>query len=107
MKSKAIAVVGPKQVEVKYVDTPPVGEWDIKVELEVSAISVGTESHYIANNTIFPFIPGYLNVGTIVETGKLASTLFQTGDRVTYFKHETPEGYDNQWMCGHMSPGVV
>lgn len=107
MLSKAIAAIAPKKVEVREVALPDVGPWDIQVEVEVSAISAGTESYYIANNEQFPFIPGYLSVGRVVKTGSEASKLFQPGDRVTYHLSSAPEGYRNSWMCGHISPALL
>lgn len=107
IKSRAIAAVGAKQVELREVTLPPIGEWDIQVEVEVSAISAGTESYYIANNEAYPFIPGYLSAGRVVEAGSEAARLFQEGDRITYFVSTMPAGYANNWMCGHISPAVL
>lgn len=107
MKSSAIVAIGPKQVELREVELPSMGEWDIMVDVEVSAISAGTESYYIANNKAYPFIPGYLSVGRVVEAGREAVRLFQAGERITYFVSTVPDGYANSWMCGHISPAVL
>ena len=45
MTGKAIVAVGNGKVEIRDIKVPRVDEWDIRVALERSAISAGTEPH--------------------------------------------------------------
>lgn len=107
MKAEAIVGVAAKQVEVRTIEIGDLGEWDIRVELEASAISVGTESYvlsmHVAENP--PYVPGYAPVGRIVEAGKQAAAAFRVGERVSYFRPRPP--LDVRQNCGgHQSPAI-
>jgi 2-desacetyl-2-hydroxyethyl bacteriochlorophyllide A dehydrogenase len=106
---KAIVAVGDGVVEIQDISVRPLGEWDIRVQLERSAISVGTESHIvgklaIANN---PMIPGYAPVARIEAIGTEAATLFSTGDRVSYFCPAAPLNIPGNCCGGHQSPALL
>ena len=108
MKAKAVVAVGKGKVEIREVEIGELGEWDIKVVLEKSAISVGTESFVLAHPERYdrPYIPGYSPLGRVVATGKRAGELFSEGDRVTYFQPRAPEGII-QNCGGHQSPAII
>ena len=107
MLAKAILAVAPKKVALRDVEIGSVGEWDIKVELEVSAISAGTESYALSSTHSHPgpFVLGYAPVGRVTEVGDRAAALFQIGDRASYFQPRAP--IDVGQSCGgHQSPAI-
>lgn len=107
METEAIVAVAPRTVEIREIEIGEVGDWDIRVQLEVSAISVGTESYVIGRKEVSanPFVPGYAPIGRIVETGD-SVTDFAVGDRVSYFAPKTPEGVE-QGCGGHQREGII
>ncbi|NQT93828.1 MAG: zinc-binding alcohol dehydrogenase [Lentisphaerae bacterium] len=107
MKTQAIVAVAPRTVEIREIDIGDVGDWDIRVELEVSAISVGTESYVIGREEVSanPFVPGYAPIGRIVETGD-SVTGFAVGDRVSYFSPRTPPDAA-LGSGGHQSSAII
>lgn len=108
MKSKAIVAVDAKQIAIREIEIGEVGEWDIKVELENSAISVGTESYLLASHTkkADPFVVGYAPVGRIVEAGQKAAASFPVGQRASYFGPRKPVGVA-QICGGHQAVGII
>lgn len=110
MKAKAIVAVCAKKVEFHDVEIPEMGEWDIRMELEVSAISVGTESYVLAKHQgqgwQAGYVLGYAPIGRIVATGEKAAATFKVGERVSYF---TSRGAINlpSGCGGHLSPAVI
>ncbi|MDR1281521.1 MAG: zinc-binding dehydrogenase [Opitutaceae bacterium] len=114
MTTTARAIVFPKpfEVELRDIKLPVQGEWDLTVELEASAISIGTERWALTGkrpegDVTFPCIPGYLSVGKIVDAGSSARTRFAIGERVNFVVASLPEGYGGNWMCGHLTPAIV
>jgi len=107
MQAEAIVAVDARKVEIREIDIGEVGDWDIRVELETSAISVGTESYVLSLESVreHPFVLGYAPVGRVVETGARV-TSFAVDDRVSYFAPRTPEGAGQQ-CGGHQSPGII
>jgi len=104
--AKAIVAVDSKQVEIREVEIGSMGEWDIRVELEASAISAGTESYCLAEyGGSDPFILGYAPVGRVVEVGAKAAGSYEVGDRVSYFAPSPPVGV-GQSCGGHVSPAI-
>ncbi len=105
--AKAIVAVESKKVEIREVELGPMGEWDIRVELETSAISAGTESYCLGEfgGNGDPFILGYAPVGRIVEVGAKAADTFAVGERVSYFAPAPPVGI-GQGCGGHVSPAI-
>ena len=88
------------------------GEWDLVVELETSAISVGTEGYCLdsMNPATHPrYISGYAPVGRIVQAGKRAAKQFREGERVTYFAPRPPDPATGVVpRCGgHISPAII
>lgn len=112
MNAQAIVFPEPKKIELRRVELPPLQDWDVVVELERSAISLGTERWALNGqrpdgDVTFPCIPGYLSVGKITAMGSAASERFSQGDRINFLAAVIPEGYGGNWMCGHLSPAVV
>lgn len=107
MLAKAIVAVDQKKVEIREIELGPMGEWDIRVELEASAISAGTESYALSvhKKESPPYIVGYAPVGRIVEAGEKAAGSFNVGERVSYFAPSPPVGV-RQGCGGHMSPAI-
>lgn len=108
MKANAVVAVDNKKVEIREVEIGTLGEWDIQVELETSAISVGTESYVLSTPERYerPYIPGYSPIGRVVVVGEKAAERFAVGDRVTYFQPRAP--LDVIQNCGgHQSPAIV
>jgi 3-hydroxyethyl bacteriochlorophyllide a dehydrogenase len=107
MKGKAVVAVDEKKVEFLDIDVDPIGEWDILVELEFSAISAGTEAYMLSSfkkrGYAHPYVPGYAPVGRVTAAGDKANTLFAVGDRVSYFAPCASRGLDNN-CGGHQSP---
>jgi len=102
----AVVAVESKKVEIREVDPGPMGEWDLRVELEASAISAGTESYGLAAyGGGDPFILGYAPVGRVVDVGAKAADSYKVGDRVSYFAPSPPVGI-GQRCGGHQSPAI-
>ena len=96
-----------RQVELRQVEVGSVGEWDVMVELEQSAISVGTESYVLATGSFpRPYIPGYAPIGRVVEVGAEAARLFSPGERISYFQPRAPVAVV-QNCGGHQSPAII
>lgn len=112
MNAKAIVFSQKEKVEILRVELPEMTDWDIRLELETSAVSLGTERWALTGlrpegDVTFPCIPGYLSIGRVVEAGASAQSRFSHGDRVNFLAAEIPSGYGGNWMCGHLSPAVV
>ena len=103
-----------RQVGLRDVEIGAVGEWDVAVELEHSAISVGTESYVLATATYpRPYIPGYAPIGRVVEVGARAAARFAPGERISYFQPRAPRSVVQGSPCtlqncgGHQSPAII
>ena len=110
--AQAIVFSEINKVELRTVLLPQQGDWDLTVEMEFSAISLGTERWALAGkrpagDTAFPCIPGYLSVGKVVGGGPSALKAFRPGERINWLSARIPEGYGGNWMCGHLNPAVV
>ncbi len=107
MISKAIICSAKEEVRFVEVQTPQMTEDDVVVQLEYSAITPGTEKAVLKGQNKYPFVLGYLSVGIVVDAGKNAAKKINIGDRVAFFSAKKPKGYEDHWMCGHMSRAVV
>lgn len=112
LNANAIIFSEINKVELRQVALPGMGEWDVLVELEASAISLGTERWALLGkrppgDVTFPCIPGYLSIGTIVAAGEKAAAHYQSGERINFLAAQIPQGYGGNWMCGHLSPAIV
>jgi 2-desacetyl-2-hydroxyethyl bacteriochlorophyllide A dehydrogenase len=84
-------------------------EWDVKVVLEASAISVGTESYVLGTHSKQNgvYISGYAPIARIVEVGaKAAAAGYQVGQRISYFAPQPAKGM-RQCCGGHQGMGLV
>ena len=107
MLARAVVSTATRRVELRQVEIGAVGEWDVAVELERSAISVGTESYVLAAADFArPYIPGYAPIGRVVEAGDRAAARFSPGDRISYFQPRKPHALV-QNCGGHQSPAVI
>ena len=107
MQAQAVVSSAVRQVNLRRVEIGSVGDWDVMVELERSAISVGTESYVLATEHFpRPYIPGYAPIGRVVEVGAEAARLFSPGERISYFQPRTPEAVI-QNCGGHQSPAII
>jgi 3-hydroxyethyl bacteriochlorophyllide a dehydrogenase len=107
MRARAVVSTATRQVELRDVEIGAVGEWDVMVELEQSAISVGTESYVLATASFpRPYIPGYAPIGRVVEVGAEAARLFSPGERISYFQPRAPVAVV-QNCGGHQSPAII
>ena len=109
MTGKAIVAVGNGKVEIRDIKVPRVDEWDIRVALERSAISAGTESHVARSiaNINKPLVLGYAPIGRIEAVGEKAAALFAVGDRVSYFCPSPSAAGPDNCSGGHQSPAVL
>jgi 3-hydroxyethyl bacteriochlorophyllide a dehydrogenase len=114
MQARAVMSTATRQVGLRDVEIGAVGEWDVAVELERSAISVGTESYVLATATYpRPYIPGYAPIGRVVEVGDRAAARFSPGDRISYFQPRPPRSVVQGSPCtlqncgGHQSPAII
>ena len=108
MPAEAIVAVDQKTVEVRPIEIGAPGQWDLKVELEASAISVGTESYVLSvmSKDSQPYVPGYAPIARVLEVGKKAGESFKVGDRVSYFHPTAAEGL-RQNCGGHQGMALV
>lgn len=106
---RAIVAAGNGQVEIRSVSVDRLTEWDIQVQLERSAISVGTESHIIKKiaSAESPFIVGYAPVARVEAVGARAAPYFTKGDRVIYFGPNRTKNGPVHNCGGHQSPAVL
>jgi threonine dehydrogenase-like Zn-dependent dehydrogenase len=106
---RALVAVGDGSVEVHEIHVGSPSEWDIKLIVERSAISAGTESHIVRNIARIdsPTVIGYAPVARVDEVGEKAAKYFARGDRVTYFSpNQSLDGTAH--VCGgHQSPALL
>ncbi|MBN2091815.1 zinc-binding dehydrogenase [candidate division KSB1 bacterium] len=72
MKSKAIVFTASGQVEIKEIQLPKPGPGQVMTKTLLTGVSTGTETRVFGGGQpgcTFPLIPGYENVGEIVECG--------------------------------------
>lgn len=86
MHSTAIVFQQPKSLALAALTLPEVGSTDVKVEVEFSGISTGTE-RLLWDGTMpafpgmgYPLVPGYETVGRVVDAGDQAT--LKVGTRV-------------------------
>lgn len=109
--ANAIVATDERRVAFRDVTIGAVEESDILVELECSAISVGTESYVLGDADRFPrsYIPGYAPIGRVTWVGSQAASRFAVGDRVSYFAPRPPDPSAGvtQNCGGHQSPAIL
>lgn len=86
MKNRAVYMTGLKQMEMREIEMPAVGDKQVMVKLEYVGIC-GSDVHYLEHGAIGDFVVngdfilGHECAGTVVETGKDVTGL-KVGDRV-------------------------
>jgi 2-desacetyl-2-hydroxyethyl bacteriochlorophyllide A dehydrogenase len=84
--AKTFFLVAPRRIVCPEEQIPLLGAADILVRTDASAVSVGTElAHYrgrTSANREYPFVPGYENVGTVIDVGAGKSTRSLLNKRV-------------------------
>ncbi|MCX5661428.1 MAG: zinc-binding alcohol dehydrogenase [Planctomycetota bacterium] len=107
MQAQAVVPVDPRRVEFRTIEIGEPGPNELLVELECSAISVGTESYIISMaEAANPRVLGYSPVGRITRVGEGVGDRFAVGERVTYFSPRAPVGV-GQLCGGHQSPAIL
>lgn len=112
MQGKGILGIDRDRIEFRDVELGDCGEWDLLVDVECSAISVGTEGRCLATMDAGerpPYVSGYAPVARVREAGKKAAALFAPGGRVTYFAPRPPQPASGvvQLCGGHISPAII
>ena len=86
MQSAAIVFQQPRSLALTALSLPEMGAADVKVEVEFSGISTGTE-RLLWEGTMpafpgmgYPLVPGYETVGRVVDAGDQAT--LKVGTRV-------------------------
>lgn len=72
MKAKAIVFTAPSKVEIADIDIPKPGPGQVLTKTLYSGVSTGTENRVLSGGQAggdFPLIPGYENLGQIIEAG--------------------------------------
>ena len=83
MKTKAIVVTAPNTVELKEVEIPSPGTSEVLIDVSKTCVSPGTEMRCMSGNaeaSTFPYVPGYCQVGVVMEGGP--GTSIEPGTRV-------------------------
>jgi threonine dehydrogenase-like Zn-dependent dehydrogenase len=108
LKAQAVVFPDPGRVEIAEIELPPLGDGDVLVDIEYSAISVGTERWCLTGKLTvpdqpplaFPHVPGYQAAGVVVQTGKGVKSL-KPGDRVFSRNCKRPENFSRLLEGGH------
>lgn len=114
MTTQAVVFPRPGQVEVRRVDVPPLGEGDVLLEVEHSALSPGTERWCLTGTLVvpgegspaFPHVPGYQAAGVVREVGRAVTSLVP-GDRAFSRNCAAPASWDGSWWGGHVGLHVA
>ena len=93
---------------------PALGDTDVLVEVEASALSPGTERWCLSGRMVvpgqpplaFPHVPGYQAAGTVVEAGSSVRSL-HPGQRVFSRNCRQPGGWSGSWWGGHVGHHVA
>ena len=106
---KAICGVDCKKAQLRDIEIGPMQEWDVKVVLEASAISVGTESYVMSTHSKEKglYVPGYAPIARIVDVGDQAAQAgYKAGERISYFM---PQAAKDVWQScgGHQGTALV
>lgn len=86
MKTLAVVLNAPRQLELQHLELCGLGADDVLVEIEFSGVSTGTERLLWSGRMPafpgmgYPLVPGYESVGRIVDSGRDAQS--RIGERV-------------------------
>jgi 3-hydroxyethyl bacteriochlorophyllide a dehydrogenase len=114
VRTRAIVFPRPEEASVREVETPDLGEGDVLVEIEASALSPGTERWCLTGRMVipgqpplaFPHVPGYQAAGTVLEVGAAVRSV-QPGQRVFSRNCRPPSGWSGSWWGGHVGRHVA
>ncbi|HVP18086.1 MAG TPA: zinc-binding dehydrogenase, partial [Spirochaetia bacterium] len=114
MTTQAIVFPRTRRSEVRTVDVPPLGEGDVLLEVEYSALSPGTERWCLTGGLVvpgekplaFPHVPGYQAAGVVREVGASVRSL-APGDRAFSRNCSAPASWDGSWWGGHVGLHVA
>jgi 2-desacetyl-2-hydroxyethyl bacteriochlorophyllide A dehydrogenase len=99
MKAKCIVFTKPRNATVSEVEVPAPGEGQLLCKTRITGVSTGTETRVFRGEqpgAKFPTIPGYENLGEVVETG--ANTGTPVGSRLFVTSHQYNSGsYARTW----------
>ncbi len=98
MKSKAIVFRDAYKVEIAEIDVPKPGAGQVLTKTLYSGVSTGTETRVLAGaqaGADFPLVPGYENLGQIVEVGEGVS--FKPGTIVFVGPSDFTSPYTRCW----------
>lgn len=112
VKTACLLFPEPGRAEYGQVELPEPTPRDILIQTEVSGISVGTERWAYQGKRAeitFPNVPGYMSVGTILESGAEARERgWRQGQRVYFFKSRFAGDLETaSWMGSHVERAVV
>jgi bacteriochlorophyllide a dehydrogenase len=109
MQTSAIIFPQPNEVDVVQFDLPvSLAEGEVLTETLLSGVSSGTETRVLAGlqpGTTFPLIPGYENVGRVIEIGAGVHSL-KIGDIVFHSGSQNTGPYGRAWG-GQMAHAVI
>ena len=114
MRCRAVVFPGPRRAELVEVELPAMGDGDVLVEVQYSALSPGTERacfHGRLEATdgtplTFPHVPGYQAAGVVRQVGAAVQGL-RPGDRVFSRNGRAPDGWRGTWWGGHVAMHVA
>ncbi|MBN1836421.1 MAG: zinc-binding dehydrogenase [Spirochaetales bacterium] len=114
MKSRAVVFPRPMEAAVQEVELPKLGEQEVLIGIQASAISPGTERWCLTDRMVipgkpplaFPHVPGYQAAGQVVEVGGAVRSL-RPGQRVFSRNCRAPDGWPGSWWGGHVGHHVA
>jgi 2-desacetyl-2-hydroxyethyl bacteriochlorophyllide A dehydrogenase len=114
VKSLAIIFPEPRRVVVEEVPIPDPRDDEVRVAIEYSALSPGTERWCLTGKLTvpneppmtFPHLPGYQAAGIIQEVGAAVRGL-SVGDRVFSRNCRPPAMWNGSWWGGHVAVHVA
>lgn len=99
MKSRCIVFPQPLGAEIGEIEVPKPGAGELLTKTRLTGVSTGTETRVFRGKqegSEFPLIPGYENLGEVLEAGP--GTTLRQGQRVFVRNHKYDSGeYSRQW----------
>jgi 2-desacetyl-2-hydroxyethyl bacteriochlorophyllide A dehydrogenase len=99
LKGSCIVFPEPKKATIGEIEVPKPGDGEVVTKTLLTGVSTGTETRVYRGNqsgSNFPLIPGYENLGEIVDAGPGAT--LSPGERVFVRSHSYEPGpYSKQW----------
>lgn len=110
--TRAIVFSGPRQVRVQQFEMPPLRPHEVRVRIEFSGVSQGTELQALRDERPeirLPTVPGYQSTGVIEEAGSEVAERgkYLPGQRVLVRTSRLPEEFGPTWMGAHISHAIV